>query len=1279
MSNAQNTQIHLLIVDDDLDGAMVLGELLTERFGFQVDYAETGLAAIAQITADPHTFNVVLIDQNLDATMDGIETMREIFRLNALLPVLLFTGYELQQEYVRAIASGAYLYLHLQKGQVSIEQLGFHCSAAVHDRVARWQALFQEMTQALHSLDEERVQETCERGLARLGYTRGAIYRYVPGWVVTDRLIAPGLRQIEQHWYLRCEHHFPGSMPDQPDNAAVNGCIDHLQAVGENMLVECDPDGHERITIPLRGEGMAGPAGTNLLGLLVLHHLPNHALEPREETSLKSLGQHLALALQNALAYRQLEYQRAATAEILRANHQIRVLDHGPDRQQDILDQFAQAMASAFGFGCVLIALINEARNVIEVGGLSGMDEQIRTHCWNRTEMERLHRTEYQHGTCFFLPEACYATDAYAGAAFAGPWYPAQPWEWHAGDILCVQIINSHGVVLGYIIVSQREHRRRPDENTFKALELFATQVAVAVENLSYQRTIQVIQQVGIEISRTQDCAVLFTTAHQQLQRLMYAEVIMIARYHPDRATAEQVEVVYRNRVVASERDLPTYRSVMAGLSGYVLRTGEPLLFAQKGEIRAFHRQHGLQPLGKPASSWMGVPLKVNANVIGVIALKDYKRQGTYTEHDLLLLTILADQIAVAWRRIELEQERMDANLRAITEVGVADKPERSERHILKWACEQTRADYGMILHYDEQEDSLIFSEGYVHKTGVEPKVNFTPGLRLPVNPRPGEPASLSAQVARERQPQRWGDVRKEPDYLEVLGTSRAQLSLPLIKRTEGEPEKLLGVVTLESSQLNAFDALPSDFLLALSTSATLASWGVKELNRYRSLLFWKIQDLSSDISRHRYVTDARNLLHRLETVNAQFQQLIGDLIPLRDAAAQIQPAEEIYLRQRHPVSLNQVVREFVTSYAQLYTHPKVTIDYLLNLADEQVVLAYAPGLREALKILVDNAFDVLIKTPYGGQICITTDINGTGLLLQVFNSGPALQAAELALTQADLTELQGDDRSLVQLRYLLQLYDAALAVTQNDGNGVEFTIHFAATPTRPAPPTIESHQLWRLQRTIVSQSALMFARIVNTRAPILEDLLETFRIALEQIQHSVETLTTHIDAKLDTQEPLVMNKLLEDFVNDVCKQQHVRVHAIQIQYTPRFHEPILVRANRIGIRHVLNILVDNALRAIAQRTTRDDGSAVITIQAEADGGWVKIHVQNTGSWIPPETANQLFEYRIESSHGRGLGLMLSRELLANYRGTIRLTLNDPVQGVKFTIELPHYTEEQVA
>lgn len=107
-------------------------------------------------------------------------------------------------------------------------------------------------------------------------------------------------------------------------------------------------------------------------------------------------------------------------------------------------------------------------------------------------------------------------------------------------------------------------------------------------------------------------------------------------------------------------------REVGRGLSEYVLRHGEPLLGGQAqiqqlgslGEI-------DIERIGRPAECWLGVPLRVGDQVIGLVVVQSYTESVTYGAADQELLSFVALQIAnsIHRRRSAVSLQRAYAEL----------------------------------------------------------------------------------------------------------------------------------------------------------------------------------------------------------------------------------------------------------------------------------------------------------------------------------------------------------------------------------------------------------------------------------------------------------------------------------------------------------------------------------------------------------------------------------------------------------------------------------------
>ena len=88
------------------------------------------------------------------------------------------------------------------------------------------------------------------------------------------------------------------------------------------------------------------------------------------------------------------------------------------------------------------------------------------------------------------------------------------------------------------------------------------------------------------------------------------------------------------------------------GLTEYILRTRTSLLI--QGDVGDTLRELGLDQIGQPAASWLGVPILAGTDPLGVIAIQSYTTPQVYdTSHQEVLVTI-ATQAAAAIQNARL-------------------------------------------------------------------------------------------------------------------------------------------------------------------------------------------------------------------------------------------------------------------------------------------------------------------------------------------------------------------------------------------------------------------------------------------------------------------------------------------------------------------------------------------------------------------------------------------------------------------------------------------------
>ncbi len=105
------TKPHILAVDDEPHNLEIISEYLTDG-DYQVSLAENGAIAWKMLEAEPHSFDVILLDRMMPE-MDGMEILAKIKQHPVLThcPVILQTARAAKEDILEGMKAGAYYYL----------------------------------------------------------------------------------------------------------------------------------------------------------------------------------------------------------------------------------------------------------------------------------------------------------------------------------------------------------------------------------------------------------------------------------------------------------------------------------------------------------------------------------------------------------------------------------------------------------------------------------------------------------------------------------------------------------------------------------------------------------------------------------------------------------------------------------------------------------------------------------------------------------------------------------------------------------------------------------------------------------------------------------------------------------------------------------------------------------------------------------------------------------------------------------------------------------------
>jgi two-component system sensor histidine kinase/response regulator len=151
------------------------------------------------------------------------------------------------------------------------------------------------------------------------------------------------------------------------------------------------------------------------------------------------------------------------------------------------------------------------------------------------------------------------------------------------------------------------------------------------------------IFDIGNAVVTTRNLNELFLRIQEILGRIIDTANCFIALY--DKKT-DMLTVPFHRDKKDSFEEFPAGKT----LTAYVIRTSVPQLvnperdrqLIESGEVELF---------GSPSVSWLGVPLKIDNNIIGVFTVQSYDEAVQYTEEDVKILEFVSDQIALAISR----------------------------------------------------------------------------------------------------------------------------------------------------------------------------------------------------------------------------------------------------------------------------------------------------------------------------------------------------------------------------------------------------------------------------------------------------------------------------------------------------------------------------------------------------------------------------------------------------------------------------------------------------
>lgn len=607
----------------------------------------------------------------------------------------------------------------------------------------------------------------------------------------------------------------------------------------DDRLNQRGPDVAATLAIPVFYEDQ-------IVGVVNLHSDRPRAFDHDAFEFVRALTDHVALALGNARRYE--EQQRQRTLLQQRAGMLRQVLDIGQalraDRSiEEVLEQIAFGIVDTAGFRRAVFNVTDDedaaTLRVVTGAGLALSElERLRGAAWPQGYVDLLFDKRFRLGRCFFVPaevqpelDAGFDLTAITAVLDVDV---ADENEWHTDDTLYVPLYSTDARLLGVLSVDEPYNRMRPTIRSLEAIEVLADQAAIAIENANLLREaraqadqMRALFQVGT--------ATVSTLSLDDLLERVYTEIVaylgtpsffFVASYNHSHETirfellkqAGETSAAYHKRVEPK-----------AGLTASIIDSGNALIINDYEVERDMLLVQAVI-LETGVRSWIGIPLRSQNQVIGVLSVQSFAPYA-FSKRHVRFLTTLANQLAVALENTRLfeDRERRIAELDVINDIGRITSTTLDMSVVFTQIYERLRGflqvDAGYIYSYNTQLNQIDLA--------LEADEDL---FELIHEARTLSPGSLTEQVLRTRQPllynnlaiERFQSTVEPAVFGHVNKLSASWLGVPLL----GNDDEIVGVMSIQSYTPNLYGEREVSFLKALASQLALGIQNVRFFSR---------------------------------------------------------------------------------------------------------------------------------------------------------------------------------------------------------------------------------------------------------------------------------------------------------------------------------------------------------------------------------------------------------------------------------------------------------------
>lgn len=549
-----------------------------------------------------------------------------------------------------------------------------------------------------------------------------------------------------------------------------------------------------------------------------------------------------------------------------------------------------------------------------------------------------------------------------------------------------------------------------------------------------YQEARRALEDVAIETAN------LFIVLYDQATgRTQF--VLVYERGQLLSAAAKQQDPAYRTRQLGERQDLVEW----------ILRERQPLHLASQQALESFAATHHLIAPTR-SRCWLGAPMLLGGDLIGVIALRDLDNENAFSETHEKLLQTIAQQAAIAIQNDRLYARAQDrirqlsalykASNVVINKAGQAISEAGLERNailqaILEQATQATGAFFGTLQEMRGENLEFVAAWPPEQKTH----------LRELHQVMPLQGRGITVRAIQRNEAQLVGDVTQDEEFIDATG-GRTRSELVVVIRPSGVNGKQpFGVINVEHEALGGFDQDDKQLLIALSNLALIAMQNerqAEQLSRTNVIAVmgaWGadiVHDLDRELAAIRFAVAAiraqpglppAKLLERLQEIDTYAKNLVMPSLPEQP----LLPGQTVELK--NAALIDEVIHAEAEQLRR--THAATTIRVQANAGGIRASI-HEQWLRRLLRHLVKNAVKANQAELRPLEIIISTEVQAALVEVSVQDNGRGVRPGiENSLFNRPVPHVgeRSDERSgrgLVLVRHIVELHGGSARLKWN-------------------------------------------------------------------------------------------------------------------------------------------------------------------------------------------------------------------------------------------------------